>query len=395
MKGKLALRLMLLAMLAAVLAVACTTPAGDATTEPAAPEGEGTAETDGTTPDGEATEPAVSLGEPDFGPTAAPTTQADEEATVVMVAQQVLASQVRVAPDQITVVDVEQVEWENTCLGLNIEEELCDGTKTPGYRVTLEVNGEEYGIHTDRYGQSVALGSAPPTSLEEPAMTWTSVDVPCQQATLGAEGVVYGLCEGAALKAELVSQERAAEMEDFVATYAPFEAETAAGTLSFQGQGDTEATGVEQRQIAEWARLTAVEASSGQQSVELGLAMLWRREGGVAGFCDDLLIYSTGQVRSYSCGGDAIEPTGEGRLSAEELEQLYEWLDTFQQTMVEEIDDAEADAMTIQMLLVGRGMEEATDEQKQDMAAFAEEQFNGVEPVEPVDEATEEADDGS
>lgn len=399
MKGKRALQFILLAMLAGLLAVACTS-GGDPTGEPVSPEPDSAPETGDTTPDEEATEPAVSLGEPDFGATAAPTTQADEEAVVVMVAQQVLANQVRVAPGEIGVVDVEQVEWENTCLGLNIEAELCDGTKTPGYRVTLEVNGEEYGIHTDRYGQSVALGSAPPVSIDNPAMTWTSVDIPCQQATLGAEGVIYGLCEGAALKAGFPTEQRAAEIEEFVATYAPFEAETAAGVLSFQGQGSTEATETERRQIAEWARLTAVEASTGRQSVELGLAMLWRREGGVAGFCDDLLIYSTGQVRSYTCGGETIEPTGQGRLTTDELALLYEWLDTFPQTMVEQTDDAEADAMTLQMLLVGRNpqAEQATEEQQQEMMAFAQEQFDSVEPVEPsqeaTGEATEEADDG-
>lgn len=293
----------------------------------------------------------------------------------VLVAQQMLSQQIDVSPEEITVVDYEQVEWPDACLGLDLGDELCAQQVTPGYRITLEADGGEYAVHTDEAGQSAALASAPDVSLENPIISWESPDPPCQEAVLGAESVVYGLCEGAQLRADHIDEQRGGQLEEFAATYQSFDAETVAGSISLEGQGDTEPTEAEERMLAEWTRLAAIEASTGQRSLELGLTMLWHREGGIAGFCDDLLVYASGTVRVFSCEGEQL---AEGALGAEDLEQFYTWLDTYGQFTIDQTDEAEADALTIQMIFAGRGAEQPTEEEQQAVQEFAQEQFNQV-----------------
>lgn len=417
MKMKLAA---VLVVLAALLA-ACTgggettnnQPPEDAApdTATAAPEesaeepGEAPGDDDGATEDTEPTEPAVSIGTPglDMGDDG---DDAPDVPIPVAVAQQVLAQQVNVTPDQITIVDYEEVEWENTCLGLNLEAELCEDQVIPGYRVVLEADGDEYEIHTDDQGQRVALASAPEVSLENVSVTWESTEPPCQVAALGPEGVVYGLCDGPALMDPFVDQDRAEQLAGFVSTYQGFEAETPAGTVTFEGEGDTEATEAEERMIAEWARLTAVESSSGRRAVELGLAILLHQEGGEEQVCQDVLIYATGTARAYSCNAEMPEELGEVQLSAGELEDLYTWLDSLQQFTIDETAltdqptpgaDATAEPPAEgepvrQMIFAGRGEEQVTEEQNDEILAFALDQLDAIlASGPPADDAEEDA----
>ncbi|HQE16898.1 MAG TPA: hypothetical protein PK607_00230 [Aggregatilineales bacterium] len=390
MKKKLAAAL---ALLAALLLAAC------AGADPA-PNNSGAG--DGVTPDtapeepAEPTEPAVSIGTPNLD------TDEDEAATPevpipVIVAQEVLAQQLNLMPNEITVIDYEEVEWENTCLGLPLEEELCEDQTIPGYSVILEAEGGEYELHIDAAGQRVALAGAPDVALAEVSMTWQSNEAPCQVATLGPEGVVYGLCNGPALMDAFVDPDRATQLAGFVSTYQAFEADTPAGSIAFEGQGETEATEAEQRMIAEWARLTAVESSSGRRSVELGLALLMHQEGGSEQVCQDVLIYSTGTVRAYSCDAAMPEELGEVQLNADELAQLYAWLDDLQQFTVDESVQAtpgtnEGDGTTPpataeppaegapirQMIFAGRGEQQASQADNDAILTFAQEQLDEI-----------------
>jgi hypothetical protein len=60
-----------------------------------------------------------------------------------------LAEQLGIALDDIEVVQLEEVIWPDTCLGLPAPE-LCAPGATPGYRVTLMALGQEYTYHTDK-----------------------------------------------------------------------------------------------------------------------------------------------------------------------------------------------------------------------------------------------------
>jgi hypothetical protein len=70
-------------------------------------------------------------------------------------AQRILSEQLGVNVADIEIVQVEQMEWPNACLGLAEEGEACAEVVTPGFQVTMEVNGQPYVFRTDEAGQVV------------------------------------------------------------------------------------------------------------------------------------------------------------------------------------------------------------------------------------------------
>jgi hypothetical protein len=73
----------------------------------------------------------------------------------VQEAQNFLSESLGVDVTQVEVVKVEDVEWPDACLGLPDEGEMCAQVVTPGYRITLEVNGQTYVLHTDESGVNI------------------------------------------------------------------------------------------------------------------------------------------------------------------------------------------------------------------------------------------------
>jgi hypothetical protein len=75
--------------------------------------------------------------------------------TAVIQAQQYLSEQLGVTVAEIEVLDMEQVEWPDACLGLPDEDEMCAQVVTPGWRVLAEVNGQIYELRTDDPGSII------------------------------------------------------------------------------------------------------------------------------------------------------------------------------------------------------------------------------------------------
>jgi hypothetical protein len=57
--------------------------------------------------------------------------------------------------EDIRVLSAERVEWGNACLDLAAAGETCAMVVTPGFRVILEANGQQYEFHTDESGVQV------------------------------------------------------------------------------------------------------------------------------------------------------------------------------------------------------------------------------------------------
>jgi len=100
------------------------------------------------------------------------------------------------------------------------------------------------------------------------------------------------------------------------------------------------------------------------------VALTWHREGGIAGFCDDMQVYLSGEVFGSSCGGEYRL----GKLTADEIQELREWVTTFGNVAVESKDQAVADAMSLGLILNGLGTAQPTDADKTAM-------FNWVQVV--------------
>jgi hypothetical protein len=71
-------------------------------------------------------------------------------ASVVQQVQSFLSQQLSVAAQQVQVLGAQQVNWPNACLGLNQAGQSCPKVVTPGYLVTVKVQGNEYEIRTNQ-----------------------------------------------------------------------------------------------------------------------------------------------------------------------------------------------------------------------------------------------------
>lgn len=321
----------------------------------------------------EATEEATE--EPTEEATAEPASEGVDMGALV---RQILAQQLQLNLDQIEIISVEEVEWPDACLGVYTADMMCAQVITPGYRVVLAVDGQQYEYHTNVDGSYVQLFAAPEANVGDVLITWQQTLDLCQAAQIGAKGIAFGPCMGVMMGGKLVSPEREAELADLIATYAAFETETAAGIITFNGQGSAEATPAEQRMITEWARQAALEASAGRSGASWGLAFAWHRQGGIAGFCDDLTAYVTGQLYASSCKGQTAENLGQRRMSDGELEQLYAWVDEYSPFEFTHDDGPVADGMKVTLIFSGSGGTPADEATQQEIVTFAQDLFTGM-----------------
>lgn len=287
--------------------------------------------------------------------------------------RQILMQQLHADVNAVTVVDVTAEQWADACLGAGRANELCAQATTPGYRITLVVKGAEYRYHTNEDGSNFRLVEAPAPASGERILTWTGNDeAGCQTIEAGTEGVAYAPCFGTFLGVPYSMETRQPDLVAFANEYQFFTADTAVGSVEFFGRGDKVATPAEQRMIAEWAHLVSLEAQGGRSGASWGLAFAWHREGGIAGFCDDVTVYRTGEAYLTSCKGNQPQDLGRVRLDADQLATVYDWVDTLQPFELDQSDPAQADAMTIRIVFSGSGSTVATAADQQAIIDFAQ-----------------------
>jgi hypothetical protein len=71
--------------------------------------------------------------------------------------KEALSAQTGVAVDEIEVIEAEQREWPDACLGLAEEGEACAEVITPGWEITLRAAGEEYVLRTDETADVIRM----------------------------------------------------------------------------------------------------------------------------------------------------------------------------------------------------------------------------------------------
>lgn len=119
-----------------------------------------------------------------------------------------------------------------------------------------------------------------------------------------------------------------------------------------------------------------------ENSQNSGIVLSWSRQGGLAGFCDELEVTASGDVTARSCatastGSTASSPTAPKRrkLSPAEMKRL----DEFRQTLASmtfstssPADAATADAMKQTIRLAGKGRSQASETQKRELMDWAQ-----------------------
>lgn len=111
------------------------------------------------------------------------------------------------------------------------------------------------------------------------------------------------------------------------------------------------------------------------------LALVWKRAGGIAGFCDTLTVFLSGEVFAGQCRAQA-----EGRmgtfaelLSAQELAQFNDWIAEFAETNLDASDPkGVADRMEVTLKLFGTGSKPPAQADQQELFQFAQELYQEV-----------------
>ncbi|HXQ34499.1 MAG TPA: hypothetical protein VN843_10840 [Anaerolineales bacterium] len=230
---------------------------------------------------------------------------------------------------------------------------------------------------------SACGGLAPPFLLEVPAsqtppapantkltgalLIWQSNDSPCTTAAFSVKSLSYGECGKTftAVSPETVGYEN--RLSDLSGLFTSFTAETSAGSLILKGSGNLVPTDAEKRAIAEWAKLMFEIAQAGRAGAAWSLAFAWHREGGIAGFCDDVAMYLTGLVTTSDCKGLKAETY----LTASQLGQLYAWVDGLKNIDYDDSNAPVADGMNITLVLNGNGQQQADEQTIRDILDFA------------------------
>lgn len=70
-------------------------------------------------------------------------------------AQAWVADRLGVAVEEVELMNSEQVDWSDSCLGLGGAAESCAAVITPGWQFDFDVNGDQYEVRTDETGDAV------------------------------------------------------------------------------------------------------------------------------------------------------------------------------------------------------------------------------------------------
>ncbi|MEN6410481.1 MAG: hypothetical protein ABFD44_12305, partial [Anaerolineaceae bacterium] len=248
--------------------------------------------------------------------------------------------------------------------GVHQPDLMCAQVITPGYRIQLEANGQTYEVHTNEDGSNAALVE---TAAEPPALlTWKLEGESCQGASFSLTGLQPG-CNPTQPETLYVNSARAEQIQNFSLIYLPFSADTPAGTVTFNGSGTRQPSTLEQRRMAEWAGMVKDETAVGKSDPETGLVLRWRRDGGIAGFCDAVNVYRDGSVTVTLCENQTVAM----QLGTKVLEKFYGWLDGWKHFEGEQKDAATADGMTESWTFNGKGAQPASTGDQQQVRDFA------------------------
>jgi hypothetical protein len=106
------------------------------------------------------------------------------------------------------------------------------------------------------------------------------------------------------------------------------------------------------------------------------VAMTWKREGGIAGFCDYMTVYLSGEVHVSSCKqGQYVEQRLIDVLSDDEIAKLDEWLDKYGNLNIDTSDPkGVSDRMVVVLTFTGVGNDQTvTSSDQQELVKFAQE----------------------
>lgn len=108
------------------------------------------------------------------------------------------------------------------------------------------------------------------------------------------------------------------------------------------------------------------------------LALIWKREGGIAGFCDTLTVFRSGEVYASQC-----RPQAEGKmgtfadlLSSREKKQFNTWISRFAEADLDASDPkGVSDRMVVTLKFFGTSSKSPTKSEQQTLFQFAQDLY--------------------
>jgi len=90
------------------------------------------------------------------------------------------------------------------------------------------------------------------------------------------------------------------------------------------------------------------------------VALTWSRNGGIAGFCDSLTIYLSGEAQGNNCkSGEMVEKSLGELLTAKEIATMNGWISKYGEINIDASDPkGVSDAMSVKLTLSGTGTQQ-------------------------------------
>ena len=232
--------------------------------------------------------------------------------------------------DEMTIVSTEAVTWPDGCLGVQRAGVVCTQELVEGFRIVLEADGKKYEFHANEDGSAVVLASG-----EE--VTGLLEDV-----------VIAQLAENLGLDGKEISVASSEEVEFGDACLGVSMPEVMCAQVVTSGRVIVlEADGVQYEYHAN---------ADGSHIQPATLALTWKREGGIAGFCDNMTVFLSGEVYTTTCKGDGRMGTFATLLSKEQRDQFAAWVKEFGQAELDASDpEGVADRMVVTLSFNGNG----------------------------------------
>ncbi len=279
--------------------------------------------------------------------TATPTTDLLSPAEEAAISR--LSSTLGLTADEISILSTEAVEWPDGCLGIQREGVMCTQAIVPGFKIILQAEDKTYEVRTNKSGsQAVVVLGTPPSGLLEQAL-------------------VAQLAYNLRLQEQEISVVSSAEMEfsDACLGVTLFE-ETCAQVVTAGNVVVLAANGFEfEYRVSEDG--TIVQPAT--------LALTWTREGGIAGFCNSLTVFLSGEAYGRDCRTESGQTTKAfaDLISTEEQNEFFGWMREFETTQVDASDpEGVADRMVVRVDFFGAGKGELDDPARQALFEFAQ-----------------------
>jgi hypothetical protein len=260
-----------------------------------------------------------------------------------------LMEELSLSADKIKLVSTEAMTWPDGCLGIVRMGVMCTQTEVPGFKIVLEADGQKYEFHTNRDGSVVMLaaGAQESADVEQVVIKQLAANLGLQESDISVVSSTTiefnDACMGVAMEGIMCAQ-----------------VVTPGHIIVLEANG------------VQYEYHTSADGSRVQPAT---LAMVWKREGGIAGFCDTMTVFLSGEVYSTQC-----KPQAEGRmgtfanlLSSDQQKQFMDWMAQFGEENLDASDPkGVADRMVVTLNLFGTGNKQLTKSNQQALFEFAQ-----------------------